>query len=97
MKRKGRHPQCALTDAFIAAIRIPGRYADGNGLYLVVSPSGPKRWIMRIVVDGRRRDLGLGGATYVSLNEAREKALTYRSLLRERKTLSILNSARPHS
>jgi hypothetical protein len=97
MKRKGRHRQQVLSDTFIATIRVPGRYADGNGLYLVVSPSGAKRWILRIVIDGRRRDLGLGGAAYVTLNEAREKARAYRNLVRERKTLSILRSGRSQS
>jgi hypothetical protein len=91
-KSQGRHPERALTELFISTIRIPGRYADGNGLYLVVSPSGAKRWILRIVIDGRRRDLGLGGAALVSLHEAREKARAYRRLARERKAYSILKS-----
>jgi len=38
----------------------PGRYADGDGLYLLVKPSGSKSWILRIQVDKRRRDVGLG-------------------------------------
>ena len=61
----------------------PGRYADGNGLYLVVDPSGAKRWLLRTVVQGRRRDIGLGGISLVSLAEAREKALAQRKLARE--------------
>ncbi|MEC9103894.1 MAG: Arm DNA-binding domain-containing protein, partial [Pseudomonadota bacterium] len=27
-----------------------GRHGDGNGLYLVVDPSGARRWIVRVVV-----------------------------------------------
>jgi integrase len=38
----------------------PGRYADGDGLYLLVKPSGSKSWLLRVQVDGRRRDIGLG-------------------------------------
>jgi integrase len=66
----------------------PGRHGDGNGLYLVVDPSGARRWIVRVVVKGQRSrtgaplrtDFGLGGADVVTLAEAREKALDYRRL-----------------
>ncbi len=40
----------------------PGRHADGDGLYLLVKPSGAKAWLLRVQVDGRRRDIGLGTA-----------------------------------
>ncbi len=40
----------------------PGRHADGDGLYLLVKPSGAKTWLLRVQVDGRRRDIGLGTA-----------------------------------
>ncbi|MFG1260834.1 Arm DNA-binding domain-containing protein [Xanthobacter flavus] len=83
MKRKGRHPDKALTAVTVRQAKIPGRYADGNGLYLEVDQSGAKRWTLRIMVRGRRRDIGLGGAALVSLGEAREKALTYRKIARE--------------
>jgi hypothetical protein len=36
VKRKGKHPEKALTAVQIRNMRKPGRYADGNGLYLVV-------------------------------------------------------------
>lgn len=83
MKRKGRHPEKALTAVQVRQLKEPGRYADGNGLYLVVELTGAKRWLLRIIVQGRRRDIGLGGATLVSLAEARERALTYRKTARE--------------
>ena len=38
----------------------PGRHGDGNGLYLVVKPTGAKSWILRVQKDGKRRDVGLG-------------------------------------
>ncbi len=38
----------------------PGRHADGDGLYLLVKPSGARAWLLRVQVDGRRRDIGLG-------------------------------------
>jgi integrase len=39
---------------------LPGRHADGSGLYLLVKPTGAKSWLLRIQVDGKRRDIGLG-------------------------------------
>jgi integrase len=82
MKPRGRHPDKALSAVRVRAITKPGRYADGNGLYLVVDPSGAKRWVLRTVVRGKRRDIGLGGLRLVSLAEARERALTYRKSAR---------------
>lgn len=71
-------PGQALTAMQVKQAKQPGKVADGNGLYLVVDPSGAKRWIQRIVIHGKRRDLGLGSVGLVSLAEAREKALANR-------------------
>ena len=81
-KPKGRHPQKALSPAFIRSVP-PGRHADGNGLYLFVQPSGTRSWIQRLLVRGRRRELGLGSVALVPLAEAREKARANRKLARE--------------
>lgn len=78
----GRHPEKALTALRARTLNEPGRYADGNGLYLVVDPSGAKRWLLRTVAQGRRRDIGLGGLSLVSLAEAREQAAIYRKIAR---------------
>ena len=80
-KRRGRHPDKALSAAFIRSAP-PGRHADGNGLYLFVQPSGTRSWIQRLVIRGRRRELGLGAAALVSLADARELALANRKLAR---------------
>lgn len=37
-----------------------GRHADGDGLYLLVKPTGARSWLLRVQVDGKRRDIGLG-------------------------------------
>ena len=76
-----------LTFAFVKAVKHSGRngpdkYIDQHGLMLRVRPSGSKQWIWRGTIHGKRRDLGLGGFPYVSLAEAREKALDYRRLAR---------------
>jgi integrase len=80
--RTRKHPDKALTVVGIKALKKPGRYADGNGLYLKVSPSGAKRWELRTVVRGKRCDIGLGGLKVVTLAEAREEARKYRAIAR---------------
>lgn len=60
----------------------PGLHGDGGGLYLRVSPSGGKSWILRTTVHGHRRDLGIGSASLVSLAEARDVALRLRKIAR---------------
>jgi hypothetical protein len=82
-RRRGRHPVNALTNVRVRNEKKPGRYADGNGLYLVVDPSGARRWLLRLVIEGRRGDLGLGSASLVPLSEAREKAQAYRKTARQ--------------
>ncbi len=49
-----------LNAAKIKSIRKPGMHGDGNGLYLRVTGSGSRSWMQRIVIHGRRRDLGIG-------------------------------------
>ncbi len=73
------HP---LTAARVRTEKRPGRYFDGQGLYLQVDPSGARRWLQRIVIRGKRTDLGLGGWPLVSLAEGREKALENRRIAR---------------
>ncbi len=53
--------------------KVPGRHADGGGLYLVVGESGSASWLVRMQKAGTRRDFGLGGYPKVSLAKAREK------------------------
>ena len=81
-KPHGRHPHHRLTPVRVRALRAPGRYADGQGLYLVVDPSGAKRWIWRGVIQGKRSDLGLGSVHLVSLADARDAAVACRRVAR---------------
>ena len=83
MKPVGKHPDKSLSAAKVRGVKAPGRYADGNGLYLIVDPSGAKRWVLRTVVQGRRRDIGLGGVQVVSLADAREEAARMRRIARD--------------
>ena len=63
-----------LTAVKVKGLSDPGRYGDGDGLYLTIARGGSKSWIQRIVIDGRRRDIGLGGFPAVTLAKARERA-----------------------
>lgn len=56
----------------------PGRHGDGAGLYLLVSPTGAKSWMIRIQQNGKRRDIGLGSVAALSLSEARQRAVDLR-------------------
>ncbi|WP_322095976.1 tyrosine-type recombinase/integrase [Pelagibius litoralis] len=56
----------------------PGSHIDGQGLMLVVSSAKARKWILRIQVKGKRRDIGLGSAADVTLSEARDLATDMR-------------------
>lgn len=57
----------------LASLRDPGNYTDGLGLVLRIDDRGNRKWVLRTMVGGRRRDIGLGSAAEVSLGEARER------------------------
>lgn len=72
-----------LTAGFVKRVRHSGRpgpdkYSDFHGLILRVSATGAKTWIWRGTVQGRRRDYGLGGFPYTTLEEARDAAYEHR-------------------
>ncbi len=81
-KSKGAHRERSLTAVFIRNAK-PGFYSDGNGLYLKVDQSGAKRWIQRIVIQGKRVDLGLGSTKIKTLADARKEAIENKNLIRE--------------
>jgi len=83
--REGGKPAGKLS-ATLTPIRInslgPGKYFDGagHGLYLRIDSNGAKFWIQRIVIHGKRREMGLGGYPLISLAEARETARANKKL-----------------
>ena len=72
-----------LTAEQVKALTQPGRYGDGAGLYLLISPGGSKSWTLRIQKDGKRTDKGLGGYPKVTIQTARTLAENYRVAVRE--------------
>ena len=82
-KTGGRRLHNALSERAVRAAKAPGRYFDGQGLFLIVEPTGAKRWAQRLTVGGRRQELGLGGYPVVSLKMARDVAIQNRRTVRE--------------
>ena len=72
-----------LSTLQVKNLSAPGTYTDGGGLMLRVHPAGGKNWVLRLTVDGKRRNFGLGGYPDVSLKAAREQAEDMRQLARD--------------
>ncbi|MDO8401611.1 MAG: tyrosine-type recombinase/integrase [Bradyrhizobium sp.] len=56
----------------------PGKYSDGGNLYLIVSETGARKWVLRFTWRSRAKEMGLGSAASVPLADAREKAASAR-------------------
>ena len=72
-----------LTALKVDKTKNPGMYADGGGLYLRVTDEGTKNWVLRFMLAGRPRWMGLGPVSLFGLQEARAKALDARRLRHE--------------
>ena len=59
-----------------------GKYADGQGLWLSKRRKDSRSWVLRLTIDGRRREMGLGSWPDVSVAEAREHAFEARKAVR---------------
>jgi len=71
-----------LTAAFCRNTKEPKLHADGNGLFLNVTSTGGKSWLLRLRWEGKRPEIGLGSLSEVSLADARESAGDVRMLAR---------------
>lgn len=60
----------------------PGKFPDGQGLWLVKRSRDAGKWILRLSIGGKRREMGLGRWPDVSIAEAREQAADARKSLR---------------
>ena len=59
----------------------PGDYPCGDNLYLIVVPSGARRWLFRYQRKGIKDSMGLGSAKDVTFGDAKKKALDHRRTL----------------
>ncbi|MDQ3246727.1 MAG: tyrosine-type recombinase/integrase [Pseudomonadota bacterium] len=78
-KKVGKAMMKLTATAVKAALGRPGRYSDGDGLILSVGARGNGSWIVRVQKDGKRRDIGLGAASKVTLSLARTRAAEVRA------------------
>lgn len=60
----------------------PGRYADGNGLYLMIPKAGAAYWMCRYTFAGKRREMSLGKYSQLPLAEAREQVVDTQKAIR---------------
>lgn len=75
-----------LTEADIEALLPEKRAykrADGRGLYILVAPSGSKLWRMNYRFSGKQKTLAFGTWPVVTLEEARNKCLMAKRLLKQ--------------
>ena len=66
----------------VKRLTAPGRYGDGGGLWLQVRDAGRRSWLLRYMLAGQARSMGLGSVEDVSLAEARDLAREARKLAR---------------
>jgi hypothetical protein len=81
----------------------PYKIADGEGLFLLITPSGGKYWRLRYFFGGKEKLLALGVYPDVNLAEARERRAQARKVLaagndpgeakKEAKRLAIVKNA----
>jgi integrase len=74
----------ALTDTAIRAAKPTEKQQklfDGNGLFLLVTPSGTKSWRLKYRFQGKEKLISLGSYPLVSLKEARERTTAARKTL----------------
>ncbi|WP_172296010.1 site-specific integrase [Pseudoruegeria sp. HB172150] len=60
-----------------------GKHSDGQGLWLVKRSKTAGKWVLRLTVNGRRREMGLGAWPDVAIADARRRARDARQALRD--------------
>lgn len=83
----------ALTDAQIRNLTKPGKYTDGAGLSLALTPAGGKLWRMKYRFSGKENVLSFGAYPGVSLKAARDLAALARKALQDGTDPSELRKA----
>lgn len=65
-----------LNPLAVSRLNKPGLHAVGGvaGLALQITQAGARSWILRTIIGGKRREMGLGGYPDIPLADAREKA-----------------------
>lgn len=80
--RAGRKHEALKGTAVSKKIPKGGKLlSDGHGLYVSVSRSGARSWILLYHLNGRRHEMGLGSCATFGAAEARKRAAEYRQLV----------------
>jgi integrase len=78
MTKTRQRKQNLLTARTVETAKEPGRYSDGNGLYLAVRAGGSKQWIFLYRREGKLKEMGLGsplkGVTLAKARDLRDEA-----------------------
>jgi len=64
-----------------AKLKVPGKYGDGDGLWLEVGAHERGSWFLRYGSRAKPRQMSLGSIQLISLVEARERAAAARKLI----------------
>ena len=72
----------ALTDAELLNLTEPGKYFDGNGLFLDFTKTGGRYWRLKYRFGGKEKLMAFGVYPAVSLKAARDQATAARKLLK---------------
>jgi len=85
IEQNERRKSKTLTAAKVNGNLEPGKYHDGGGtgLFLRVENNGSRRWLQRITINGKRREIGLGSPPNISLADARELASKNKRLVKD--------------
>ncbi|MEY4249694.1 MAG: hypothetical protein RJA87_1327 [Pseudomonadota bacterium] len=70
-----------LNDLQVRALSKPGRYADGQNLYLNISAKGAKSWVFLYALNGKQREMGLGPFPTFGISDIRKVADVHRKAL----------------
>jgi hypothetical protein len=74
------HLRNKLSVKKVSGLNSPNVYSDGGGLYLRVRKSGTKSWLFIYMLNGKRREIGLGSVLDISLSDARRTAEQLRAI-----------------
>jgi integrase len=72
-----------LTALQVKALTAPGAWRVSRCLYVQITDTGSRSWLMRYMLNGISREMGLGPCDLLTLAEARAKVSEYRRLLLE--------------
>jgi integrase len=69
----------------VSRLATPGLHFVGGvqGLALHITPTAARSWVLRVVIGGKRREMGLGSFPSVGLADARQRARDARELIRQ--------------